>query len=154
MRLWLCGALTLAILATVSSAAQEQPDLSGQWVRVQPPHDSATVLTVVQNERFITIEQIFPVPRSGTYQVGVAGGVAGALGGGPTWSRQWSAVWKDATLVITQQESLVGTGEPQIQSKHEEVWSMDSEGRLVVVITDQKAGAAATTTRFVYRRSR
>jgi hypothetical protein len=54
--------------------------------------------------------------------LGVIGGIAGALtpGGGPAWSRQSSAILRDAALVITQQEALLGSGEPQVQSKHEE----------------------------------
>jgi hypothetical protein len=147
--------LLSAILLTVASmTAQDRPNFSGEWVRVEPPHESTTVLTVEQSEQFIRIEQIFPTPRSGTFQIGVAGGIAGALGGGPTWGRQWSTVWRDATLVITQQESLLGTGDPQVQSKHEEIWSLDSKGLLLVLVTDEETGAAATTTRFVYRRSR
>jgi hypothetical protein len=39
-------------------------------------------------------------------------------------------------------------------ARHESVWALDSEGLLVIVITDEETGAAATTTRFVYRRSR
>jgi hypothetical protein len=34
----------------------------------------------------------------------------------------------------------------------EEVWSLDSEGRLHIAITDQETGAAPSTTRVVYRR--
>ena len=151
---FLLPALILALLAVFPASAQDHANFSGEWVRIEPPHDSATLLTVVQDERFIRIEQIVPIPRSGTYQLGVVGGSTGALGGGPTWSRQSSAIWKDAALVITQQESLLGRGEPQVQAKHEEVWSFDSQGQLTIVITDQQAGGAATTTRFVYRKSR
>jgi hypothetical protein len=62
-------------------------------------------------------------------------------------------MWKDAVLIVTRQQTTCEGGVIK-QSKNEEVWSLDTDGRLIVVITDQETGAAATTTKLVYRWSR
>jgi hypothetical protein len=70
------------MVEVLPASAQERPDFSGKWVRVEPPPDLGSVLTVVQDSESITIRQIFPNPRSGTYRLnGVgAGSVAGIEG--------------------------------------------------------------------------
>ena len=113
------------------------------------------MLTVVQDSESITILQIFPNPRSGTYRLngGGAGSVAGIEGGAGV-SEQSSVGWKGASLVITEERSTLNGGVIKWQSGHEEVWSIEATGQLVVVVTDRETGAAPTTTRFVYRKQR
>ena len=155
MRLGLRPLLALTVLAVVSALAQERPDFSGEWVRVEPPPDRASALTVVQDSESITIRQIFPNPRSGTYRLnGVAAGRVAGLEGGAGVSEQSSVGWKGASLVITEERSILNGGAIKWQSGHEEVWSIDGTRQLVIVVTDRETGTAPTTTRFVYRKQR
>jgi hypothetical protein len=155
MRLALSHSLpfvALAILAVLPAYAQEQPIFSGKWIEIEPSPDAGAVLTVVQNDHSIRIEPGSSLgPRSRTYGVGTVGGIVGGTTGGSTGSLQWR--WKDGRLVITQDQMIFELGAMTLQSSREEVWSLDSDGRLVVVITEQKADATPTTKRFVYRRT-
>ena len=155
MRLGLRPVLVLAMLAVVPALAQERPEFSGEWVRVVPPPDLASVLTVVQDSESITIRQIFPNPRSGTYRWnGVAAGHVLGIEGGTGVIEQSSVGWKGASLVITEERSMTQNGDTSHRSKHEEVWSLDPNRQLVIVVTEEQTGAAPTTTRFVYRKRR
>jgi hypothetical protein len=148
MRIGLRPALALAMLAVLPVAAQDGPNFSGEWVRVEPGPETEAALVVLQNATSINIEQkSSPGPRSDTYGVGTFGGVMGAVidgcGGGSL-----QRMWKDATLIVTRQQTICSDRETK-QSRHEEIWSLDADGRLVIVITDEQTCAAPTTTRFV-----
>lgn len=154
MQLGLGPALAMAMLAIMPASAQERADFSGEWVRAEPPPDLASALTVVQDSESITIRQIFPNPRSGTYRLnGVAAGHVAGIEGGAGVSEQSSAGWKGASVVITEERSMTQSGDTRHRSTHEEVWSLDPNRQLVIVVTDEQTGAAPITTRFVYRKA-
>jgi hypothetical protein len=139
MRLGFRPALVLAMLTAAPASAQERPDFSGEWIRVEPAPDLASVLTVVQNNESITIRQIFPNPRSGTYRLNGAGaGRVSGIEGGAGFSEQASVGWKGASLVITEERSMTQNGDTRHRSKHEEVWSLDPNRQLVIVVTDEQ----------------
>ena len=148
----------LLVLAVPPLSAQDRPNFSGEWVRVEPPGDQTAVLNVVQDSYSIRIDhKSADGPRSSAYGLGTEGGIVGGLIGGttagPTNSILWSATWKDVSLVITRAESTTQAGVTKLESSREEVWGIDRDGLLVIVITHQETGAAETT-RFVYRRNR
>ena len=151
--------LVLSMLAITPAAAQERLNFSGEWVRVEPA-DSTAMLSVVQTGYFIkTSNQSAGGPRSDTYTLGTEGGIVGGSigptsGDSTTTSVAWSAVWKGSTLVVTRTQSVIQKGVKPSLSRREEVWSLDAEGHLVIVIMDEPAGATPTTTRFVYRKRR
>jgi hypothetical protein len=159
MRVGLRLVLALTMLAVVPALAQERPDFSGEWARVEPA-DSTALLSVVQTGYFITISnQSADGPRSDTYTLGTESGFVGGvidarLADSTTTSVAWSAVWKESTLVVTRTQSAIQNGVKTPLSSREEVWSLDSDGRLAVVITDEQTAAALSTTRFVYRKRR
>jgi hypothetical protein len=137
--------VVLMVLAVLPVSGQDRPNFSGEWVRLEPSTDPTPVLTVVQNEQTIRIEARSSGPSSGTYEVG-AGGVRGPIPG-EIPRVQWS--WKDATLVVTFEGGRMLPG-----AVRREVWSLDLQGRLVVVITHRTPNTPETTTRFVYARKR
>ena len=73
--------VVLVALAVLLFSAQHRPNFSGEWVRIEPPPDLASVLTVVQDSESLTNQQIFPDPRSGTYRL-KSGGVGPFSGPG------------------------------------------------------------------------
>ena len=144
------------MLAILPASAQERPNFSGEWVRVEPPADAASVLTVEQTDDFI---EIWPLslsgPRPGRYRFDVFEGSAdGTTHSGAVSLQSSSALWTDASLVVTEKRSISQAGIATHQSRHEEVWSLGPKNLLTVVITDEETGAAPTTTRFVYRKRR
>jgi hypothetical protein len=146
-------AVALVVLALLPVSTQDDPDFSGEWVRVEPSPGTEATLVVRQDNTSINIEhESFPGPRSGTYGVGTFGGVVGgAIDGCGGGSLQW--MWKDATLIVTRQQTTCESGNTK-QSKSEEVWSLDTDGRLVIVTKNEETGSAPATTRFVYSRKR
>jgi hypothetical protein len=131
--------LALAMLAILPASAQERPDFSGEWVRVEPPADAAVVLSIVQTASVIRISnQSADGPGSDTYTLGTRGGIVGGIGsslGASTTSDERSAVWKETTLVLTQTLSVIQNSVKTPVSGREEVWSFDVEGQLVIVVT-------------------
>jgi hypothetical protein len=149
MRPWSCLVLVGAgVLLTVAAVcAQDRPNFSGEWVLIEPVIDPPSVLTIVQDEQTIRIEtRTSGGPSSGTYGVGTVGGVVGPLPG-EIPRIEWS--WKGGALVVTWEGGRMIPG-----AVRQEVWSLDQRGRLVVSITMRRPNAVASTTRFVYRRSR
>jgi hypothetical protein len=139
--------IVFAVLALLSVSAQNRPNFSGEWVRLEPAStDPPPVLSVVQNEQMIRIEARSPGPSSGTYEVGTGVGVRGPIPG-EIPRVQWS--WKEGTFVVTFEGGRMLPG-----AVRQEVWSLGLQGRLVVVITLRTPNTAETKTRFVYARKR
>jgi hypothetical protein len=67
---------------------------------------------------------------------GFLGGVSGTGGVGGSSSDQ-SADWKGATLLIKKQRSDVERDGRVIRTVHNEAWSLDVRGQLVIVVGDQ-----------------
>ena len=118
--------VVLTVLTVLTVAGQDRPNFLGEWMRLEPSANPSPVLTIVQNGRTIRIEARSPGPSSGTYEVGT-GGVRGLIPG-EIPRVQWS--WKDGTLVVTFEGGRMLPG-----AVRQEVWSLDLQGRLVVVIT-------------------
>jgi hypothetical protein len=134
------------VLAVRRVSAEDRPNFSGEWVRLEPSLDPPPVLTVVQNEQTIRIETGSPGPSSGTYGSGTIGSVTGPVPA-EIPRVQWS--WKEDTFVVTFEGGRMIPG-----AVRQEVWSLDLQGRLVVVITLRTPKTPATTTRFVYAKKR
>jgi len=158
MPLGLRPVLALAMLAVLPAFAQEPPNFSGEWVRVEPPTDAGVVLSVVQTASVIRISsQSADGPGSDTYTLGTKGGIVGGIGptlGASTANVEWSAVWKDMTLFLTRTLSVIQDSVKTRVSGREEVWSFDAEEHLVIVVTGYRPDTAPTTTRFLYRKRR
>ena len=162
--------VVLIVLATVTLGAQERPDFSGRWV-LSPPipsgKDIPSVLSVRQSlERTtggaastespfkdITIDRQFESgTTSETHPIGVMGGAVSGLraGGTPAGPRGHHRVqWEGSSLVFERGDS---TGEGGVGTERREVWSLQPDGRLRVVITMRGSVDRPTEATLMYRR--
>ena len=75
---------------------------------------------------------------------------------GPRAYTRTTATWRGDSFVVAGVLWFYPSGDAPRKFTDlwaEEVWSLDADGRLVSLLTDQSAGGEVTTTRFVYRRS-
>jgi hypothetical protein len=132
----------------------KEPDFSGEWVLVQASagaSDAASALTVRQSITHttkrgepmtpwlsdLTVERHF---KSGvvseSYKIGMSSGtVGGVSGGAPLPQREWTTAavtWEGASLVIRTGKYSGPPQEPGPYTEHEEVWSFDQSGRLLI----------------------
>jgi hypothetical protein len=168
-------AVSLAIVVSVQASAQDKPNFSGSWVllSVSPPATDSP-------PRAMTVRQVLvdttmhgqpmqPFYRdmwigreyesrtlSETYRIGVVGGsfpginADGSRTG--TLRAHHAVVWDDQTLVF---ESGTYTGELRasgVWSERREVWTLDRDGRLRLVITTRGSDGDARTIELMYRR--
>jgi len=171
-KLWV---LVLTVLLGTSLHAQNGPDFSGRWIlesRSQPASDipkallvrQSLVRTNVRGEpmrpffRDITIEREFESgTRSETHEIGVVGGVVPGVGpdGRISGVRQHHAVTWDGKALVFESGSYTGaTPETGVWTERREVWSLDSNRRLHLVITTLSSVSASSTVTLVFRRVR
>ena len=168
LRIW----LSLLVLLTAGiTAAQEKPDFTGQWALLTPRDagDAARGLSVRQWLEHRTSVRGVPIDiphlaierqfqngmRSESYQIGIVGGIVGGLPAGASvssWSTRYAVRWDGARLVIDTGRYSGPTQESGPYSEHDEVWSLDESGRLVMAVTDRESGSAPRTTELTYRR--
>ena len=167
-------ALTLIVIGRPQ--LPQEPDFSGEWVLVnasdarseQPPaltvHQTIT-RTNVRGEPIkpfyssITVERHFDkaaASDSHTFYIGTIGGtVPGLPVEGSLPQREWtteSVKWECDQLVIRTTRSSQPRHQPGPRSEHDEVWSLDEDGRLLIAISDRSPGSAPRTLNLVYER--
>jgi hypothetical protein len=149
-----------ALLAAGFPLAQDRPNFSGEWLRIDPPpSDASGELVVAHEAMWLRVRGPSPGPRSDTHALGVVGGTVGAVGPGsaaPTSKTDIAAVWQEGVLSLTSSKSVRDADDRSwtVSASHEERWSLDSSGRLIVIVTDRESPNAATTARFVYERKK
>jgi hypothetical protein len=168
------GVFVLAVLVGSVPSAQDHPDFSGRWVLDLPSQPSpqvprtlsvrqSLVSTNIRGEpippffRDITIDrEVAGRTRSATHPIGVQGGThpgidsRGNRADGPL--RHFVVRW-DANALIFESGSFTGEGpETGVWAERREVWSLESDGRLRLVITTRSSVDAPTTVVLVYRR--
>lgn len=165
--------IALIVLATIGVAAQGKPDFSGRWVLATPPRSKTDiplalsvrqtlVRTTVRGDpiepsyRDITIERVFETAaQSENYLIGVEGGTVSGLptDGIPKTSTTYHAVkWDGNALVFESGSYTAQRAETGMWAERREVWSLDTDARLRVVITSRSSGEAPIETTAVYRR--
>jgi hypothetical protein len=165
--------VVLTVLVGSSLLAQEQPDFTGRWILESPSRPSpdapralsvrqALVSTNIRGEpmkpffKAITIEvEVEGSTRSETHQIGVVGGVVGGLasGGKSDPPRRHHAVRWEANALVFESGSYTGQSpETGMWAERREVWSLDSNSRLRLVITMRSSVDAPRTVALVYRR--
>ena len=165
--------VALIMLATVTVSAQTGPDFSGSWV-LATPRESADVpsaLSVSQTLlrttatgnpmapffRDITIERHFESSsRSETHRIGMQGGIVPGLhhdgsSNGPTV--RFSVRWEGQSLVFESGSHTGQLPEDGVWSERREVWTLDPDGRLRVMITTRSSADDPTSVVLVYRQS-
>ncbi len=164
------GPVALIVLATVTSFAQDKPDFSGRWI-LDPPRESgpdiASALTVRQarvrtpggSDRMeplqdIAVDRQFgSVTRSETHLIGVSGGFVPGISvdGSPNGPKGHHGVtWEGHSLVF--ESDYTEQGPEGVWAERREVWSLDAEGRLRVVITTRSSAEGSKALTRVYRR--
>jgi hypothetical protein len=163
--------LGLIVLVTMSLATQEQPDFSGRWVLAvpaQPGRDSPPVLSVSQSLarttirgdpmkpffKDITIErQLETGSFSESHAIGVeSGSVAGPQPGGPKTIHR--VRWEGTSLVFEDGRYTGQSPGAGAWDERREVWSLDPDGALRIVIAVTSSAAEPRTVTLVYRRAR
>jgi hypothetical protein len=165
--------LAPAVLLGSSLPAQVRPDFTGRWVLESPSRPApyipralsvrqALLTTHVRGEpigpfvKDITIEREFESSTtSETHQVGVVGGVVPGLDshGRPNGPRQHHAVRWDANALVFESGTYTGeSSETGVWTERREVWSLDADGRLHVLITTRSSVDEAGTVVLVFRR--
>jgi hypothetical protein len=167
MRTTLSVSLFVALIAG-SVTAQAKPDFAGRWVLA----NAGDAGVDVAEELTVSTLDTSPVPlpslkierhlkggvRSETYQIGLVGGVVGGISlnakgehVAPSQTRH-STTWNGNKLVIATASYSGLTRESGPYTEREEVWSLDDEGRLVIVVTERSSTAARPTLTLMYRR--
>ena len=157
----------LILLAAAATSAQDRPDFSGTWSLVSPnPAPSNAPQTLVVSATF-TRQSVRGTPlnpplvtltvgprsgnlvRPGTYIIGIGGGTTSGLpANGPRTESRHSTRWDGEKVAV----DLAQYADGKLTSEHGEVWSLDRQGALSIVVTDRVVGDASTTTSLLYRR--
>ena len=159
----------LVLLFVGTAAAQGRPDFSGTWVLVTPNRVVSAAQTLVVRQTF-TRESVqgFPIDpplitlaverhsagsvHSEFYTIGEMGGtVSGIAGSQPSAKTEFSTRWDGDRLVIENSESRQ-LENASSWSRHMEVWSLNAQGALSVVVTERTAANEPIATNLLYRR--
>lgn len=170
---WMMPAVAMVLAASIAAAAQEKPDFTGRWILESPAPsdpDAPRALVVRRSPARANAPGEPPPPlvggltvdrelesgtRSETLAIGVVGGMTPGLNEGGTTSgprSEHSVRWEGDTLAIERGSHTGPAPETGVWSHRREVWSLDSDGRLRVVITTRGSAAEARTITLLYRR--
>jgi hypothetical protein len=164
----------VVLLVTGVTQAPNEPDFSGEWVLVKASGTSsnpAPALTVRQTVTRTTrrggpmkphfseikIERHFDsgvVAES--YKIGLVRGTVGGIPPGassPAGARAVVAVtWEGNNLIIRTGKYSGPPEQPGPYTEHEETWSLDANGLLLITSTDQSSGSGRATVTVLYER--
>lgn len=125
--------------------AQDRPNFAGRWIPAGPGSQPQQPAIVSQTPTSLTVQNWSKSgPSSGVYQWGPDPQQPAATG--PT------ASWNGATLVVTFPMSALQNA-PAVSAVRTESWSLDSTGRLTVVIELRRSQGPRELDRFVYSRA-
>lgn len=165
--------IAMLMLASVGVAAQDKPDFSGRWVLASPQRSDTDVplaLSVLQTLvrttahsdamepffRDIAIDRQFEGrTHSETHLIGVQGGAVPGLRAdrSPNGPTAHHAVKWDGRALGLESGSYPGQRpETGVWSERREVWSLDPDGLLRVVITNRSSDDAPGEITMVSRR--
>jgi hypothetical protein len=138
--------LVLLFAASIGVAnAQQKPDFSGHWVMASPPDGVGQEQVVTQNATTVTV-----APAAG----GAGPTLVYKLDGSenrtvlPDSVMTSKAAWTGTQLTITGTATAPG-GQTLDQTL---VWSLDSEGHLIIEVQLVRPGDSPTKTTMVYRK--
>ena len=151
--------MLLWVLASViggASAAQSKPDFSGQWVLASPTDvgsDAAPELAISQaigtpGAILVVVRRSKDGVRSERYRTGVRQFVERRDGS----NTRLLVRWDGDTLVIKRDSYSDQAAGSRLDTEHQELWSIDPKGMLVMTVADRSVGAEPRTTTLVYRK--
>jgi hypothetical protein len=158
--------LVVVLLAGGASQKPKQPDFSGEWVLVKATgtvSNPARALSVRQTITSVTsrggpmkpdysdlriARQLDSGAVAESYKIGLISGVVSG-----TNERTVLAVkWQGDDLTITTGRYSGPPEQPGPYTEHQEIWSLDADGRLSIRTTDESSGAAVARATLVYQR--
>ena len=168
------SAIALSMLVGTFVQAQDGVDFTGRWILESPSSASAETARALSVRQSLVTTNIRGEPmrpffkdiaierqaeggtRVETHQIGVVGGVVGGLtstSGTAGSPRRHHAVKWDANALVFESGSYTGQSpETGVWTERREAWSLDSDGRLHVVITTRGSSDAPRTVAVVYQR--
>jgi hypothetical protein len=166
--------LVVVLLAGGASQKPTEPDFSGEWVLVtttgsvsNPARALGVRQTITSTTRRggpmkpyysdLRIERQFDAGAvTESYKIGlISGSVSGTASGAtsPQNDRTVVAVkWQGNDLTITTGRYSGSSEQPGPYTEHQEIWSLDANGRLSIRTTDESTGAAVARATVVYQR--
>jgi hypothetical protein len=142
------------ILVNPSAATVNAPQ--GMMVRQSLQRESVTGGQVDPPLVVLTIDRLMAggVTQTERYSVGTVGGIVAGTSDSPrpTQASRFSTAWEGGSLVIDTWHSE-RPEDAGGDSEHKEVWSLSSDGTLLVSVVDRVAGREPTTTSLTYRRA-
>ena len=125
--------LAAAIVLTTAAAAQQKPDFSGRWVITSPPEGAGREQTVTQDEKTLSVEQAMSGGvRKTIYQLDGVERQQALPTRGQEIVVLSIASWDGDRIVISSRTSYPNG----MKTQSREVWSLDSQGRLVIDYTE------------------
>jgi hypothetical protein len=173
------SAIALSMLVGALVQAQDGVDFTGRWILESPLSASAETPRALSVRQSLLTRNVRGEPmrpffndisierevegntRTEMHEIGVVGGtVTGGVVGGPISSsgraenlRGHFAVKWDANTLVFESGSYTGQSpETGVWTERREAWSLDSDGRLHVVITARGFSDAPRTVAAVYQR--
>jgi hypothetical protein len=158
----------LGLLVGGVAQIPKEPDFSGEWLLVEATgtaSDPAPALivrqTITRTTRrgepmapyfdSLTVERHFKSGvESESYKIGTIGGTVGSWPPG-----EWATVavtWQGESLIIRTGKYSGPSQASGPYTEHEEAWSFDPTGRLLITSTDRVSGSQPTTIHLIYRR--
>jgi hypothetical protein len=176
MRTHLVSCIVVLLIVRASSA-QDKPDFSGNWILVSPIDaglNAAQTMTVHESFKRESVQgtpidpplitlavdrRVNGSVRSELYTIGTIGGTVGGVVGntgtglrGQSRETRFSTGWDGDRLVIQITTDSGHVADAEGEPEHKEVWSLDAQGALLLIITDRASGMGLTTTTLLYRR--
>jgi hypothetical protein len=166
--------LVVVLLAGGASQKPKEPDFSGEWVLVKATgsvSNPARALSVQQTITSTTrrggpmkpyysdlrIErQLDSGAVAESYKIGlIRGSVSGTAAGASSPQNERTVVavkWQGNDLTITTGRYSGSPEQPGPYTEHQEIWSLDADGRLSIRTTDESSAAAVARATLVYQR--
>ena len=148
--------LALSLAVGGSAMAQQHPDLSGYWKLLHADPQASTNpdslgVTLVPDGPFHSLKivrQFKDHARTDTFRIGIKSGTVGGTGS----SGEVSASWNHETLRISIENYVTQEAQQLLVSGHEEEWSLDKDGRLLIKMIDREAGTEPRVVNLAYER--
>ena len=150
-RIFLRAFFSFALLATLVLTAQTRPDFSGKWTDVQTVDGKQVIeetLVVTQDAQGLSYISYSRNGREGERLAFLFNGTPKSQPRQMDGEATSTASWEGSTLVVA--TTIRRRGQRDVASQRR--WSIDGAKQLVIETSSKAEGAAAVSTRTVYRR--
>ena len=136
----------LAITPTVATDALQKPNFAGTWIIAAPSKGAGQEVIVKQDDKTLTLSA--GGGRTMTHQLdGSERRQTIPMRGGDIL-RVSKAIWEGSTIVITTLTDYPN----KMKTAEMEIWSIDSQGRLVIDFTESAEGQPGRVVKVIHTR--